>query len=199
MMYSEEFQSVEIKYKEVPDGTKFYFIEVGRKQYRKPDLLVWISSKFLSQAIESENRFGRKMILLQFPVNNAKITKTERGSIVLKYEPGWKTFNVEIQPGFRGRGELEILEPQDDSRIARYVIYKSEIGSKGVGQGALISIQPSERIRYRWLKSGRLYGNPPTGVVEIDYNGKRRSLEGAESFEDVEVLKRELGEGDDNE
>jgi hypothetical protein len=78
------------------------FINRGKRTY------IFVSGRFVKQEGEKKyiefervNRFGLKL-------DNAKLVRTEKGTLVIRHEPGSTLYVVEIPSGKGGRVEYEI-------------------------------------------------------------------------------------------
>ena len=116
--------------------------------------------------------------ILKFYVHKSLVYEDESGKYVefpLKAEvkeeikaivPSDKNllFVIEVEPGYRGDAKLQVLSPT--LKLYDYVIYKSEQGTIGIGQGALIETD-RDYVAYYWERTGRLYGEPKRGITII--------------------------------
>lgn len=168
-----------VKFKEF-EGDRYYYIDVGKETHGRPSFRLWVSSRLVEKdAIGSEG--------VKFPAK-AFINKTEKGTLVLKPSDSLITYNILVECGFRGSSSFQIIEPKD-AEIFKYSVYRSELGSLGVSDGALVVAKGP--IKVKWHRSGRTYGEPKQGVTVIYPNGKEESLEFVDE-EQLTELKKEL-------
>lgn len=166
---------------------KFYYIPFGCGCHGKTDFYLWINKK-LVKFDESGNPYT------EFPAQNCKVIKTEKGNYVLRPEEGWTTFiSVGEKCGYRGSSSFEILEPPKEMVVLLgYTIYDSPVGSLGVSNYGVVSVNGKE-LTIRWERTGRLYGKPSCGIRKYYADGKEEDFEnlpdGLEAFEE---LKKEL-------
>ena len=158
-----------VKVKEVDGDLRFYYIEVGKKQYFKTHRIVWVSPRLVKKSEKGED-------IVEFPIR-AKIVITEKGTIKLVPSDSHLTYDVFVGCGYRGGAKFEVIEPTPESMI-EYVEYRSERGSLGVSVGALVTIKGEVPVKIKYHRSGRLYGSNPEGVRVYRPNG---------DFEDIEV------------
>lgn len=162
-------------------GNKYYYVDIGDEGHGKPSFRLWISAKLI---IKDE----RGIEIIKFPVKDAKIFKTEKGTLILKPNQGTTVHYLFVQCGFRGGSSFKILEPAEHE-IYRFYEYESPRGSLGMSTGALVVVNSNQIVKYKWSKSGRLYGKQPTGINIILPTGEEKAFEG---IEDLEELKREI-------
>lgn len=155
---------IEAKKKEV-DGKTFYFLEIGRREHGRSDMIVWVSSK-LVKVEETE--------YVEFPVRDARVIETEKGTKVLKPAMCWNTFFILVPSGYRGGSKITIIEPRE-FEVLWFERYASPRGSLGISSGAIVCTQ-SERVVYSWRRTGRLYGKPEKGVSIIDITGEEKTF-----------------------
>jgi hypothetical protein len=148
------------------EGKSFFLLKVGSWRHDRPNFLVWISPKLVTQ---TEDGF-----FLELPAENVELAKGKKDMIL---RPGSKNlFNVFVRCGYRGGSEIEILTPGD---VFEYQEWRSPQGSLGISRGALV-LTESSSVKYRWRRTGRTYGSPPEGVTIIDLDGRKTDLEGEE-------------------
>lgn len=109
---------------------------------------------------------------INFPINGAKIVRTQKGGFVLVPSKDHCTFLVNVHSGFRGTSSISILSQGD---VYHFDIYHSPRGSLGISDGCLVST-PLKYVEYTWKKTGRLYGHPSEGGVRIDSDGNKTEL-----------------------
>jgi len=142
-----------VKVKQV-EGGRFLYIEVGRREYFKPHRIVWIDPKLVTK--------GRDTDVVKFPAR-ARVVTTEKGTIKLVADEDHVTFDVFIPCGYRGSSHIELLHPVD-ATVVDYVRYESERGSLGASKGLLVTVRNGEPVKVKYVRTGRLYGAPSTGI-----------------------------------
>ena len=167
-----------VKVKEVDGDLRFYYIEVGKKQYFKTHRIVWVSPSLLTKNQKGED-------VVKFPLR-ARIVITEKGTIKLVPSDSHTTYDVFVPCGYRGEARLEIVDPVPEVKVD-YVQYESERGSLGVSAGVLATVTGEAPIKVRYQRSGRLYGAPSQGFMIYLPNGKSEDLEA--DIDDLEDLK----------
>jgi len=166
---------------------KFYYIPFGCGYHRKTDFYLWINRR-LVKFDENGNPYT------EFPAQDSKVIKTEKGNYVLRPEEGWTTFaSVGEECGFRGSSSFEILDPPKETVVLlEYTIYNSPAGSTGVSCYGLVSVK-SKELTIKWTRTGRLYGKPSCGIRKYYADGKVEDFEGlSDGLEALEELKKEL-------
>ena len=157
-----------VKVKEVEPDLRFYFIEVGKRQYFKPHRIVWLSPRLVKKNDKGED-------VVKFPIR-AKIIITEKGTIKLIPSDSHLTYDIFVSCGYRGGAKFEILEPTPEATVD-YIEYRSERGSLGVSAGALITIKGEVPVKIKYHRSGRLYGSNPEGVRIYRPDGTTEDIE----------------------
>ena len=150
------------------DGKRFYFIDFGSEAHGRTSFRLWINRQLVKETDEGAE--------LNFPVVNACIEKTQKGSYVLRPKQGYTTFDLFVPCGYRGSSELEILQPEPII-LLNYYKYRSPRGSLGVGEGAVLSVK-GDTVYYKWHRYGRLYGSPPQGITIARADGTTEELDG---------------------
>lgn len=171
---------LEIMKKETPDGI-FYYADIGSEGHCRPSFRLWVSGRLVTQ-----DERGKDIVVL--PVK-AVISQTAKGSWVLRPSEEHLTFYVGIQCGYRGSSSYEFLTPVAVS--VPFEVWHSPRGNLGVSSYALVSVSAADMpLKYRWSRTGRLYGSLPSGVTIVAQDGTETSLDGIEDgLEDLEELK----------
>src|SRR5690606_32106376 len=86
-----------VEYKETEDK-KFFYTDVGSETHGRSSFRLWVSGRL----VQKEVKFNRDFYFLEFPVVNAGIVKTEKGTLVLRPMPGSVVYNVLVPCGYRG-------------------------------------------------------------------------------------------------
>jgi hypothetical protein len=165
--------------KKLFDGTEFWYLDAGDNR----KLRVWLSDKLL--------RRDEKGIFIEFPVTGCRIVRTEKGSIVLKPGPA-NLFWISKHCGYRGRSEIEVLSSAIE--ILKFYEYDSPRGSLGISQHLFV-LTDEPFVKYRWSRTGRLYGRPAEGITIEKLDGTIEELDRIEADEVDEVMKEILEEG----
>jgi len=151
------------------EGRTYYFTDVGSGRHGRPSFRLWVNGN-LVKTDDKGNPF------IEFPVKDARIVKTGKGSYVLRPSPGWNVFDVGVEAGYRGTSTFRVLEPEETETF-EYVIYHSPVGSLGISHYALINAH-KDRLKIKWERDGRLYGEPSEGITLYYSDGREESLEG---------------------
>ena len=119
----------------------------------------------------------------------AVISQIAKGSWALRSSDEYLTLCVGIQCGYRGSSPHEFLTPVAVS--VPFEVWHSPRGNLGVSSYALVSVSAADMpLKYRWSRTGRLYGSLPSGVTIVAQDGTETSLDGLEDgLEDIEELK----------
>src|SRR5690606_22637867 len=94
---------------------------------------LWVSGRL----VQKEVKFNRDFYFLEFPVVNAGIVKTEKGTLVLRPMEDAVVYNVLVPCGYRGGSSLEVVSPEN-AQVYRYEKYDSPLGNLGISQGGII-------------------------------------------------------------
>lgn len=185
---------LEIMKKETQDGI-FYFADIGSEGHCRPSFRLWVSGKLVSQdegghckPCSDQPCLQRGKDIVVLPAK-AVISQTAKGSWVLRPSEEHLTFCVGIHCGYRGSSSYEFLTPVAVS--VPFEVWDSPRGNLGVSSYALISVSAADMpLKYRWSRTGRLYGSLPSGVTIVAQDGTETSLDGIEDgLEDLEELK----------
>jgi len=195
---------MKVEFREDEQGRKFPFIDIGEEDHGKPSFRLWVSGRFVrphiidAHAVWDEERQtwyhpkvqdGYEVV---FPVHDARIEKTPKGSLVLRPCNGGTVHNIFVRCGYRGRAVITVLTPSvGEGDIFRYREYRSPRGNLGVDEGALVNC-PVYTLKYKWQRSGRLYGKPSEGVAIIMPDGTEKEIDmlpdGLEAIEELPVM-----------
>lgn len=176
---------VNLKFKEA-EGKQFFYVDMGWEDHGRPSFRLWVSGRL----VQKETKDSQVYYFLEFPVLNAEITRTEKGTLVLRPAQDTVTYNVLIPCGYRGDSYLEVVSPEM-AQVYLYEEYSSPRGNLGVSQGAII-VAPLGSIKFKWERTGRLYGSAPTGITKLYPDGREETIDRIEDVEDVEELSRLL-------
>jgi hypothetical protein len=174
---------VNLKFKEA-EGKKFFYMDVGSETHGRPSFRLWVSGRLVQKETEDSHYF------LEFPVLNAGISRTEKGTLVLRPAQDTVAYNVLIPCGYRGGSYLEVVSPEM-TQVYLYEEYSSPRGNLGVSQGAII-VAPLGSIKFKWERTGRLYGSAPTGITKLYPDGREETIDQVEDVEDLKELSQLL-------
>jgi hypothetical protein len=136
-------------------GTSAY-AEVGRKEYGRPYLRLWLPQP----DIDGET--------IQFP--RALIIERRGGGLVARPSDQHLTYDILLRCGYRGGAMFTIEGPT--ALVERYERWESERGNLGVSAGALICVRADQPLPIIWWeRTGRLYGDPPSGCAQLQTDG----------------------------
>lgn len=156
-----------ISFKTDENGNKYPFLDIGSERHRRTSFRLWIEKELLSK---SEGDY-----FIYFPIM-ATIETTNKGSLVLRARASdnYHTYDILVKCGFRGGSEFDVLTPYKQK--FDYKIYKSQVGSLGISDGALI-VSKEPQVKYKWRKTGRLYGKKAYGLTILKSNGKEENFD----------------------
>jgi hypothetical protein len=170
-------------YKIDDKGNRFPYINIGREDHGRPSFRLWVSHSL----VQTDPENGE---FITFPVAG-KVIKTEKGNFVLKPEKSYVTHDIYVECGYRGDSDFEILEPKD-AQVYAYEVYSSPRGSLVFSRGALVTVKNTV-LKYRWKRTGRLYGEPSEGITIISPDGKKEDFEYVpDGLEALQELEKEL-------
>jgi hypothetical protein len=175
-------KEVNLKFKEA-EGKRFFYMDVGSEVHGRPSFRLWVSGRLVQEEIKDDQI---KHYYLKFPVINAGIVRTEKGTLVLCPAQDTVTYNVLIPCGYRGSSSLEVVDPKT-AQVYLYEKYSSPRGNLGVSQGAII-VTPFGSIKFKWERIGRLYGSAPTGITIIYPIGREETIDQVEDVKELSQL-----------
>ena len=106
---------------------------------------------------------------LQFPVEDAVIDITEKGTYVLRYIHGFVTHCVTIRSGYRGGAMIQDL--RGGSLVKEIKLLHSQTGSLGETHMAFIYAPIDSPVDIQWRRSGRKV-DQNEGWFEVAPNGE---------------------------
>lgn len=163
------------------EGKRFHFLDFGSGYHGRKNFRLWVNRQLVRHDEDGEP-------IIEFPVRDAQVLRTEKGSLVLKPSEGVTTFDLFVKCGYRGSASIEVLEPAPLVELD-YVVYESPAGSLGVSVGKLVCVR-GEKVKYRWERTGRLYGAPGEGISVVYADGRTEVLDGL--LDGVEELEEAL-------
>ncbi|MEM4385533.1 MAG: hypothetical protein QXD03_03190 [Candidatus Anstonellales archaeon] len=112
---------------------------------------------------------------IKFPIDNHKIIRTQKGTLILIPDSSSWCGSAYIKCGYRGSSHLTLINPrQEDFDVyLRFEIYRSQVGSLGISEGYLFSLNKniSTVVKYEYKRTGRTYGSDPEGGLIITPDG----------------------------
>lgn len=169
---------MKVEYREDEKGQKFPFVDVGSENHGRSSFRLWVASRLLTK-----NKDGIEELV--FPVKNAKISKTEKGSFVMRPTDGYMVHDVFVHCGYRGSSSLKIIEPLDIGTDSfPYCVYSSQIGSLGTSDGALVNVLSGKTLKIQYHRSGRRI-DQPDGIMLFLPSGEIKEIEGIVEGEDL--------------
>jgi len=141
----------------------FGYITLGSESHGRYSFKLWVNNRLIKKD-EDGNEF------VEFPVKDAQVVKTEKGSLVLRPAKGVNTFEVGRHCGYRGSSTFEVVEPEPLME-ARFEIWDSPQGSLGISEYGLVSVA-SDYVKVKETATGRLYGKPDTYYHKYTVDGK---------------------------
>jgi len=154
------------------EGRKFYLWKVGSEDHERPSFLIWVSPKL----IESDG----DDVFIELPLSNVELRKGKKDFVL---RPGnMNLFNVFVRCGYRGGSRVEILTPGE---VFYYSIFSSPRGSLGISQGALV-LTASSFVKFKWERTGRLYGAAPEGISIIYLDGSEEQVESEDALNSLD-------------
>jgi len=102
-------------------------LDITNIGHRTKGRMVYISNKFVKEEDGKKFIQFQRMGEIAVKLDNAKITMTEKGTYVVKYEPNAILYVVEIPSGFRGGIETQYLGGQ----CLESLVLRSPSGSLG--------------------------------------------------------------------
>jgi hypothetical protein len=168
-----ELLELNIKQKEV-ENKNFYYIDLGGSYLTKR---IWINPKYF----EKELKLSKETIGI---LKNAQLETTSKLNHVIKIGEN-NLFFVLARCGYRGSSEIKVIS--NYINIVNFFYYHSPRGNLGISDGAIIETK-EDKVKIKWYRSGRLYGEPDKGLSIINSNGKIDELIDLEPEEIDEIL-----------
>jgi len=151
------------------DGRNFYYIDFGSETHGRTSFRLWIHASLVLK--DKEKPF------IKFPVQAARIDQGKSSkTLILRPDSNFWVTDFYIPCGYRGSSSFMVKE--SGIIVHPYYIYMSPRGNLGVGQGALFQVPANlEAITVFWKKTGRLYGDPPSGSIILYKDGRVEELQ----------------------
>ena len=166
--WRKNMKKIKVEYKEDENKNRFPYIDIGSEEHGKVTFRLWIAGSLLEK-----DKDGNSVII--FPVKGAKVMKTDKGNIVMRKEPNSTVYYIYVECGYRGRSGFDILTKANEVEEFTFAEYVSQLGSLGISLGALVNSNQS--VKYRWYKTGRLYGAPDEGVIILMSDGTVKEID----------------------
>ena len=130
-----------------------YVLKLGAGAHYRPILKFYVH-----KSLVYEDESGK---YVEFPLFGAEVREEIKAIVPSSNK---NLFIVEVESGYRGDAKLQVLSPV--LKLYNYVLYRSEQGTLGIGQGALIETD-RDYVAYYWERTGRLYREPGKGITII--------------------------------
>jgi len=159
-------EKVTVGFKEDENKNKYPYIDVGSETHGRPSFRLWVSMKLVNK--DKNDRY-----CLEFPLR-AEVFKTQKGSLVLRPSEDRMVFYIYASCGYRGHSEVQVLSDHFDEYD--FYTYHSPRGSLGVSHGKLV-VAPIKPLKWKWLRSGRLYGGASQGITITMTDGEEKDID----------------------
>jgi hypothetical protein len=167
-------------------GKSVWEFEFGRGRHWSVPVRVFIASELSGASVKLFETGGCEV---KFPLVGWRLEEVRDGVLVAKRDVVSMVGYYECEPGYRGSGSVEIVCPGGLFSV-KYPLYRSERGSLGIGQGVLFNAPVDAEVVLRWQKTGRLYGNPGSGLVCVRKDGVAWEVAGISDLSDLEALRK---------
>jgi hypothetical protein len=166
MMQNEEYR-LEV-YERVVEGKKYYVANVGSEAHGRPSFTLFVHESLV------ETHEGSSFV--RFP-SMAEVKETEDKSVYVLIPSDNKiTHYIFVMCGYRGTSTITLLSPSD-AKIYKFLVYRSEMGSAGISEGALITVEKYQSVKIKWERTGRTYGEPHKGITIYHIDGSKEEIE----------------------
>jgi len=194
---------MKVAFRENERGRKFPFVDIGSETHGRISFRLWVNKRFIQPHIvnnhviydeKTERWYNIKNFQdgfeIVFPIHDARIEKTSKGSLVLRPCEGSTVHNIIVPCGYRGGASIDVISSSiDDGDIFQYREYHSQRGNVGRDRGALVNCPSGIPLKYRWHRTGRLYGAQAEGVTIIMPDGTEKEIDRLpDELEDIEEL-----------
>jgi len=175
-----------VSFKEDENGRRYPYVDIGHEAHGRKSYRLWISGRLLER--DEEGNY-----VITFPKRKARVEKTPKGSLVLRPSDDTMVYKICVGCGYRGRGDFEILS--ENMGIFPFEIWSSPRGSLGVSRGALVNTPDGKPLKYRWHRTGRLYGSPSMGITIVMPDGTGKEFDevpdGLEALQELPKLEED--------
>lgn len=157
-----------VVFKEDEKGNRYPYIDMGSEDHGRTSFRLWISDRLVER--DKDDKF-----VITFPKRHAEIQRTVKGSLILRASESRMVYDIFVPCGYRGDSSFTILT--EHYNVFKYRIFRSERGSLGISQGALVNAPDGEPLKYSWERTGRLYGDSPEGITILMPDGEEREFD----------------------
>jgi len=151
---------------------KFYYTFFEDKSSKT---IFWINPKYRDELKEEQIRGVFK---------NATLYKTDKGNYVVRKGRNYLFF-IFIKCGYRGGSNINVLSY--NTNMAEFCFFHSPKGNLGISTIAVVET-PQDFVKFQWKRSGRLYGNPASGISVVYSDGRIETLDNISDKEIEEIL-----------
>jgi hypothetical protein len=142
----------------------FYFIEIHHDIHSREIFRLWIHPYFIHKDEE-----GKEYV--EFPLENAKIEITEKGSFVLRRKQGWIVWVIEWRSGYRGSANVEVLGDGVEV-IKKIKVLHSPLGNLGETELVFFNIPQNVKAKVICKRTGRHVSEEERKGIEYEVCGK---------------------------
>jgi hypothetical protein len=177
-----------IRYGRMKDvgGMSVWEFGFGKGRHLSVPVRVFIASDLSGPSVKLFETGGCEV---KFPLVGWRLEQVRDGVLVAKRDVVMMVGFYDVESGYRGTGVVDIVSPSGLWSV-KYPIYRSELGSLGIGQGVLFNAPVDAEVVVRWQRTGRLYGNPPSGLVGIRKDGVAWKVAGISDLAELEALRK---------
>lgn len=163
------------------EGKTFYFVDFGSEGHGRPSFRLWVHKNLVS--------FDEDTCMLELPITAELREGKSPYTIIARPSDAYWIAEYYVSCGYRGDGRFEVVDPnREEVKLFKYTRFSSPRGNLGISEGALIQIPVQYRkVKLHWVKSGRLYGRPNEGYVNLYSDGRVEEIEGVDP-DDLEEL-----------
>jgi hypothetical protein len=150
------------------EGRSFYLWKVGSEDHERPSFCVWVNPKVVKR--DGDGCF------IFLPLSSIELQKGKK-DLILKLGDR-NLFDIFIKCGYRGSSRIDVISPGE---VYYYYVFSSPRGNLGISQGALV-LTDLPFVKFRWERTGRLYGAIPTGISVIHLDGTEEQIESEDAL-----------------
>jgi hypothetical protein len=152
-------------------------IDVTRIGHRVDGKMIYISGRLVINENNEKYTYFERVNDFTLKLQNAKFTSTDKGTLVIKYEPNITLYLVEIPSGYRGNVTISFMSGVCNDTT----VLQSERGSLGEVKHIFCNIEPNGKAEINYEISGRtgtagygrlidLFGESLSGTIKIENN-----------------------------
>lgn len=169
------------------DGQKYYYVDLGNKLSGNSNLRLWISHRFVQE------KNGEYYVFITG--RNKTITKTKKGTLVLKPAENNYVFHIGWKCGYRGESWYKIKNQEDVILLLPYELWitKNGVGKTkkdivGISRYAIV-VSSNPRLIVTLSRNGKPYENIVEQMMEYHIVGDKqiRSEVSIENLNKLEV------------